>query len=257
MKWKIEYQVGGPWRIYEEPKAQHTYVISADSASGIPGRNKSAAHVFDVNEHRVVAVFDAVVPPEVLALEIERAGYAYNLALLAPEAYAHGVLVIYKLVIGTNSPYPNVFRHEGQFLSDGGAVASQYGWKPTENNRNLCLSILQADVGLLADSKEERRKDALKIPDLFTIDEMAHFVRNGKGKAEASSGYFDDLVMSLAIGNAVSRQIEKTIPRPEKEKVKTLWDEWSKLKPAASMAENNFYTEALFQPYGEIHAKSR
>lgn len=254
MKYKFDY-TSGLWRVYDEPKPTHTYVISGDSASGLPGRNGSAAHVIDCNTREVVAVLDAIIAPEVLAHEMEMAGYAYNLALLAPEAYAHGTLTIYKLF---NAPYPNLFRHEGQFLSDGGSPAASYGWKPTENNRNLCLSLLQADVSE-GDSKDPFvKKRALKNPDLQTIDQMNHFVRNAKGKVEAAYGHCDDLVMSLAICNAVSRQIERSIPKPEDKKPKTIWEQWSAGKPKSGMdGKGDFYSESLFAPYEGINERTR
>ena len=254
MKYKFDY-TSGLWRVYVEPKSTHIYVISGDSASGLPGRNGSASHVIDCNEREVVAVLDAVISPDTLAVEMEMAGYAYNLALLAPEAYAHGVLLIYKLFTAN---YPNLFKHEGQFLSDGGAPAASYGWKPTENNRNLCLSLLQSDVAEGVSKDPIIAKRALKNPDLQTVDQMNHFVRNAKGKVEAAYGHCDDLVMSLAIANAVSRQIEKTIPKPQDKKPKTIWEQWSGAKPkGGNDGKNDFFNDPLFAPYEGINERTR
>jgi hypothetical protein len=254
MKYKWDF-TGGLWRVYEEPKPTHFYVVSGDSATGLPGRNGSGSHIIDCNTRSVVAVLDANIAPEILAWEMEQAGYFYNVAMLAPETYATGILVVYKLY---DAKYPNIFKHEGQFLSDGGAPSASYGWKPTENNRNLCLSLLQADVAESASKDEFLRNRALKIPDLPTIDQMNHFVRNAKGKVEAAYGHCDDLVMSLAIGNAVSRQIEKTIPKPQDKKPKTIWEQWSGSRPKGGIdGKFDFYNEPLFAPYEGINERTR
>ena len=227
MKTSFNEVTGGKWRVYKEPVPDHFYVIGADSASGIPGRNGSAAHIMDVNEHEVVAVLDACLTPDLLAFELRLMGWRYNCAIVAPEAMYHGVLVLYILVSNPGTIYPNVFRHEGGYMSDGYKIASDYGWKQTEENRNVCLSMLQTDVGIMALEESKRMGRELKVIDGPTLDSMDHMVRNARGKVEAGFGYCDDLVMSLAITNAVAKQVEKSLPKKkEPEKKKSIWDQW-------------------------------
>lgn len=226
MRYHFEEDNSGYWQILEQPKEGHIYVMGADSASGIPGRNGSAAHIIDVNDFRVVAVLDANITPEILAEEMKRAGWAYNMALLVPEAMYHGVLVIYKLALETNDAYPNVYQQEGGFLSESGNISPQYGWKQTEANRNLCLSLLQSTTGQWAYTDLENKGRGLKNFHLPTLQQMRHFKRNNKGKVEAEHGYSDDLVMSLAMAHAVASTLRRTLPVAVVEKKKTLWDQW-------------------------------
>jgi hypothetical protein len=247
MKTALVNVTGGRWRIYKEPVPEHFYVIGADSASGIPGRNGSAAHVMDVNEHEVVAVFDAVVTPDVLAAELRLMGWRYNMALVAPESMYHGVLVLYLLVSNPGTIYPNVFKHEGSYTSDNLKIASDYGWKQGEENRNVCLSMLQSDVGIMGLPADKRMGRELKVIDGPTLDSMDHMIRNAKGKVEAGFGYCDDLVMSLAITNAVAHQVERTIPKkPSKPTTKTLWDQW-RTPSQSNDTVKAFFDEPVFQ----------
>ena len=65
----------------------------------------------------------------------------------------------------------------------------RYGFKTTSLTRPLIISELV----------EIAREHIDKINDRETLQEMLSFVRNAKGRAEASQGTHDDLVMGLAI----------------------------------------------------------
>lgn len=236
----------GLWTIYKDPVAGHMYVIGADSAAGIPGRNGSAAHVGDINTREIVAVLNANIGPDRLAQEIILAGYWYNTALLAPEHMFHGVHVIYKLVQDTPTPYPNVFRHEGELTSDLGHPAHTYGWKQNESNRNLMLSILQSDLSKAGAPTPEGRKGELLVPDIPTLGQLKTFKRNAKGKAEAASGQCDDLVISLGITNAVMHMMERSIPAPVEVKPKTLFDQMMGQKGSAQQEGGFFETLEVY-----------
>jgi phage terminase large subunit len=85
--------------------------------------------------------------------------------------------------------YPTLYVRE-TFDSIVHDVQERYGFKTTALTRPQIISELV----------EISREHIEKINDRETLQEMLSFVRNTKGRAEASEGTHDDLVMALAIG---------------------------------------------------------
>lgn len=218
----------GRWRIYFKPIEGCFYGMGGDSAAGIPGRNLSALHVINLNYHRVDAVFSSNVAPESLAIEAYKAGFWYNKALIAVEAMFHGLLVNYKLMDELN--YPNLFQHDGTMTSQRVRVSSEIGWKQTEPNRNLILSLLQSDLAYHVSKDLATQAKAIRIYDIPTLEEITHFHRNNKGKAEAEQGFADDNVISCAIGNALYHTMRRSLPTPPQDVKETVWQQWQKVK---------------------------
>ena len=73
----------------------------------------------------------------------------------------------------------------------------EIGWNTTEENRELTVGAL-ADV--IRESSNAKRGMAVDIACPHVVGELRTFVRNNKGKYEASSGRHDDDVMSAGIG---------------------------------------------------------
>jgi len=84
--------------------------------------------------------------------------------------------------------YPTLYVREtfDNILSD---VQDKFGFKTTALTRPIIISNLVSIA----------REHIDKINDRETLQEMLSFVRNSKGRAEASEGTHDDLVMGLAI----------------------------------------------------------
>lgn len=216
------------WRIYHRPLAGFTYGLGGDSASGIPERHGSAAHVINFNYHRVEAVFAGVIAPEAFAEELYKAGKWYNDAIIAVEAMFHGLLVNYRLM--DILMYPNLYQHDSSFTSTRVKLSSDIGWKQTEQNRNLLLSLLQTDLSYADSTEPKLRSQGLICPDLETLKECSHFHRNPKGKPEAEQGFADDRVISCGIGNALYHSARKGVSIPEPDKKKTEWEKWQDIK---------------------------
>lgn len=230
----------GFWTRYFRPEKGSIYCIGADSASGIPGRNGSAAHVINVNRHRVEAVFAGVITPENFAVEIERAGYYYNRAMIGVEAMFHGLVVNFKLLeeVPGHDPYPNLFQHDGSMTGFSSRISSEVGWKQTEQNRNLLLSLLQTDLGYNLQEDHEAKIKALLCYDIPTFDEFTHFQRNNKGKPEAEQGFADDRVMSCGIANAICHTMAKSIVVETAERKETIYNQWMNMKAQEQTAED-------------------
>ena len=86
-------------------------------------------------------------------------------------------------------------------------VQDRYGFKTTALTRPLIISELVEIV----------REHIENINDRETLQEMLSFVRNAKGRAEASEGTHDDLVMALAIGYHALGQLPNRKPIQRKE----------------------------------------
>jgi phage terminase large subunit len=80
-------------------------------------------------------------------------------------------------------------------------AVEKYGFKTTTLTRPMIISQLVEIV----------REHIEKINDRETLQEMLSFVRNSKGRAEASEGTHDDLVMGLAIAYEALNQLPTRI----------------------------------------------
>lgn len=95
--------------------------------------------------------------------------------------------------------YPTLYVREVQdtIVHD---VVERYGFKTTALTRPMIISQLQ----------EIAREHIELINDRETLQEMLSFVRNKSGRAEASEGTHDDLVMALAIAYESTHQLPQT-----------------------------------------------
>ena len=98
--------------------------------------------------------------------------------------------------------YPTIYVREkyDQIVSD---IQERYGFKTTSLTRPAIITQLT----------EIAREHIEKIVDRETLQEMLSFVRNTKGRPEASEGTHDDLVMSLAIAYEALHQLPISKPR--------------------------------------------
>ena len=96
--------------------------------------------------------------------------------------------------------YPTLYVREtyDQIVSN---VQERYGFKTTALTRPTIINQLV----------EIAREHIDRINDRETLQEMLSFVRNAKGRAEASQGTHDDLVMGLAIAYEAMRQMPNRV----------------------------------------------
>ena len=105
--------------------------------------------------------------------------------------------------------YPTLYVREtyDQIVAN---VQERFGFKTTALTRPTIINQLVEIV----------REHVDRINDRETLQEMLSFVRNAKGRAEASQGTHDDLVMGLAIAYEAMRQLPNKIMKPkQKEEV--------------------------------------
>jgi hypothetical protein len=197
--------------IYEDAVKGRDYVLWADPAEGIErgsdddsgldpvqsansGLTDFAAWgVVDRETLDDVAVFLGRVSPRELARMINEYGRRYNNAIAVVERNNHGHAVL--LSLDETYGYPEIYHHLDR-SNDDGSEQSRPGFPTDKITRPTAL-----------DELDDQIRNGLYTPrDPRMREQMKTFVVNSKGRAEASTGHHDDLVLGRAIGGYVCRQ---------------------------------------------------
>ena len=188
----------GPYRIWQAPEVGHSYLVSADTAGTVTedefdarperdGEDYSSAYVLDLETGRVCCHLHLRCDPDVYALHLAKLGLVYHQAVVAVEAENQGHAVLSFLV--KVHRYPRM--HKRRSIDERtGKKSVKLGWSTNQATRALMLGTLKAWV----------RDCPERFVDEGFVREARTFVIHKNGKAAASSGCFDDRVMSLAIG---------------------------------------------------------
>ena len=171
------------WRM---PKDKERFVIGADVAEGVQGLDWSAAVVLDVRTGEQVAELHGYWPPHVYAGLLERLGYLYNTAIIAPERNNHGHSVINTL--WHQKGYPQVYRHK-DYDKETGSQVNKPGWPTTPKTKPV----------MIADLEEAVRMAYFRYPSPKLLSEFRVYSYLDDGTMGAQDGYHDDLVMATAI----------------------------------------------------------
>ncbi len=195
-------------RIYEKPQPNHQYVLSADVSEGV-GEDYSAFSIVDITYRpfKQVGVYrDDKITPYAYAEILVKYAEMYNQAYICVESNDHGSLVNHTIV--KELEYDNIY-------SESFNDIAKIGLKTTKKSKRLGCTHFK---DLLEGGK-------LQVFDDNTIQEICRFEEKG-GTYAASSGYNDDLVMTLVIfgylasterfKNTFDINLKKTILTPEK-----------------------------------------
>lgn len=193
----------GTVRIWKTPEPDHLYVIGADTAEGIEGKDRdaSAAEVIDMVTLEQVACIHGQIPPREFAMQLNHLGRWYNNAIIAPEVNNHGHACLDHLI--RTFMYPNLHQWKGRADKIKFTKSRYYGWETNAFSRPLLIESGRRciDSGLVT------------IHEAKLIDEMHDFSRNDNGKYEATSGH-DDRVMAFLI--AIRSREENYYPAAKK-----------------------------------------
>lgn len=177
----IAVEQRGMLRIWEKPRKGSAYVIGADTAEG-GGGDPSAALVFERGTGAHVASLHGQFIPWDFAQALVSLSTYYNGAVIAPERNNHGHAVIQAVQRGYGAGRRLYVHRDGK-----------PGWLTNELTRSPMLDALDAS----------HRRGTFRTPDRTLVEQMSRFVVSDDGKAEATKGSHDDLVMAGAIGWAV------------------------------------------------------
>lgn len=174
-------------RMFELPKKNGQYFISADTAEGLAKGDESFGIVRDKFSRNVVAAFNGAYAPDDMAIKLFKAAKLFNNAEIAPENNNHG----YSVCSDLRQMDCNLYRTRKINKDTGEVKTIKDGWTTDAQSRPLMLDNLEEAI----------RKQSFEIRDEVLIAQCETFVRNEKnGKPEADGDYLDDGVIALAIG---------------------------------------------------------
>jgi hypothetical protein len=182
--------------IWEYPHPDRTYIAAADVSRG-DGDDYSTIHIIDAEKSIQVAEYKGKLPTKEFGDLMVQVATLYNDALLIPDNSSIGWNSIQRVI---DRGYKNLFYMsndlhyvdvENQITNR--SILSEKNMKPgfTISSRTRPL--------LIARLEEYMREQSIVIKSNRTLSELETFIWK-HGRAEALSGYNDDLVMALGIG---------------------------------------------------------
>jgi hypothetical protein len=193
--------------IYNKPDKFKTYSLGGDIATG-RARDYSSFTILDQDGDEA-ASFKMKIPINEYSVLIERLGWKYNIALLAPESNDIGLGVASKL---QEVEYPNLY-YSTQIVKEKGQNKPKEqkvpGWYTTSKNRPIIISELEEDIRL----GNITIKDPQFVMEAYTFVYDDHNKPIAKGKGSNSDKessieedtYTDDTILAKAIGNHVRK----------------------------------------------------
>jgi hypothetical protein len=187
--------------VYEEPKEDHLYFITVDTARG-QGRDYSAFTVIDATSspYKLVCKFrNNLISPMLFPTVIEKTGHKYNKAYVFVEINDIGGQVAD--ILHSELEYEHILMssmkgRKGQVVTGGfGKGEAVFGVRTTSQVKRLGCSVLKNLI----------EQDKLLLEDYDILNELMSFVSKAQSYS-AEDGHTDDLVMSLVLFAWLSRQ---------------------------------------------------
>lgn len=209
----VPLEVRNKYKRFKKPIKHRRYIIGADPAAGIPVTSEnpdfSAAVVIDLETGEEMAAYQAHVLPEEFAWDLVELAQEYNDAEICVERLSEGGSVL--TTITGECMYWNVYKHYDWWKKDLQNRKEIIGFPTNTRNRPMALNRIRWFV---AESPH-------LIYDITFIQEAMAFVRDEKGKPQATKGAHDDTVLCRAFAHYV-RHVRlgwldpSAIPRREK-----------------------------------------
>jgi hypothetical protein len=175
--------------VWLDPEPGRHYILGADVAEGISEGDYSAAEVIDAETGLQCAEIQVQWPIQRFAEEVARLGHRYNRALLAIERNNHGHAVLN--VLQQQLEYPRIYRHP-----DGVDGVMRAGWPMNTKTKPEAVAALGGMIQAAPQVFFSRR----------LLEECRSFDYGEDGKMAARRGMHDDLVIAMAIAQAVRAQ---------------------------------------------------
>jgi hypothetical protein len=174
----------GALLVWYQPSLGRQYVVAVDSAGGGGDGDFAAVQVIDrLTGLQCAELQERLRPAELAKVAVELAK-EYHGALIAVERNNHGAAVL--AYIETSEHYSNLYRQ-----------GSEAGWLTTSASK----PEMMARLGSLLEQR----------PEMFTskrlLGECRTFIGRERGKTGAANGAHDDLVMAMAVAQAVRAEI--------------------------------------------------
>ena len=179
--------------VWEQPDYQRDYMLVADVARG-DGRDFSAFHVIDIATNTQVAEYKGQLPPKEFGYFLVGVATEYNQALLVVENANIGWATIDAIL---ERGYPNMY-----YSPKAEALTVESYFNKYENSDNVTPGFtmsLRTRPLVINKLREYIGDRSVTIKSKRLLEEMKVFVWKN-GRAEAQSGYNDDLIMSFGMG---------------------------------------------------------
>lgn len=189
----IDKTDSGYLKLYDLPKSNEEYLISADVASF---NDYSVAIVIEKKRWRVVAKWRGKINAGQFGDELNKLGHYFNRCLIVVEANNMGQSTVDRL---KSLDYPSLYQRE-RFNETEKKITKEYGWWTDGKTKPLMLGYLQELI----------RTRQIEIPDEEIISELQTYSRKPNGELGAAEGSNDDCVIATAIGFFVLREYPYT-----------------------------------------------
>lgn len=180
----VERRRNGALQVWLTPQPGREYVVAVDSAGGGEDGDFAAVQVVELQTGLQCAELRERLRPEDLARVSVQLAKEYGGALIAVERNNHGAAVL--AYIGTREGYTRVYRQSGE-----------QGWLTTAASKPEIIARLRV---LLSETPERFMSTRL-------LAECRTFIADERGRAAAAAGAHDDLVMAMAIAQAVRAKL--------------------------------------------------
>lgn len=182
--------------LWEYPNHSKHYVVSADVARG-DGRDKSAFHVFDVDNVKQVAEFKGDIETKDYGNLLVAVASEFNNALLVVENANIGWAVLQQII---DKGYTNLYytQRDFQYIDELTQHTNKINRMEKKQVPGFTTSIKTRPL-IISKMESYIREKEVEIFSERAIEELFTFVWNGQ-RAEAMQGYNDDLTLSLCMG---------------------------------------------------------
>jgi hypothetical protein len=189
----------GALHIWKDPVDGREYIMGVDAAAGIgdDGDNSAFVIIDAVTCEQVAEFYSNTVPNHVFSQIVAQVATMYNTALVIVEDEANGHTVLSHLQHGTDIGYENLY------FTQSGSKKQEAGMKTSKKTRPTLLDTLRSRLLTRSIAVRSRR----------FVFEIEHFVFNkNTGKAEASDGHHDDLIIALSLALYAREENARNIP---------------------------------------------
>jgi hypothetical protein len=175
---------GGALLVWLPPLMNLKYLVAVDSAGGGQEGDFAAVQVIDWSTGLQCAELQERLRPEQVAKVAVELAREYHGAMIAVERNNHGAAVL--AYIETREQYSNVYRQ-----------GNEAGWLTTAVSK----PEMTAGLGTLLETRPQM------FNSLRLLGECRTFVGRERGKTGAANGAHDDLVMAMAVAQAVRSEM--------------------------------------------------
>ena len=237
----------GSLQIWEYPDYNRNFIVVADVARG-DSQDYSAFHIIDVKECRQIGEFKG---------QIGTKEFGHMLVAIATE-YNNALLVIENANIGWNTiqvvidkEYKNLYYSpKGDAATSADAFLAK-GYDITDTTKMVPGFTMSMKTRPLVIGKLDAylREKSITVQGKRTLEEMRTFIWKN-GRAEAQTGYNDELVMSLATACYV-RDTALKFAQQGIDLTNAALDNWKKSTPAIFTNKNSKKDAGWTQDLGE------